>query len=382
VVADYRSIALNEKLRDSYKFPTYPCVTPSWDNDARKKGKGFVYQNSSPDLYAEWLRGLIEQETSKKKAPLVFVNAWNEWAEGAIMEPSMHLGHAVLNRTAEVLAQASHNIKNLKSFPAYGITRNVDKKLAVVVHLYYTDLWPTIQARLKLIKEPFDLFVTLNERDKDFKLSIPGRKDVKTTSFVLPNRGRDVLPFLFVAQRLRMAGYEYVLKLHSKKSKHRVDGFNWFTDVLDALLPDGDAVAKVLEVLKSDEAGIIGPQNHLVSLKRHMGGNEYILQSLLDRAFTSEIARKVVDNPAAYPYFGGTMFWARLDTFTPILDLYLMPDDFQSEHGQIDGTTAHALERMFGVVCRLQEKNLYLVSATGLEQVPLGLFDEKYQYAP
>lgn len=381
VVADYRRLAINEKLSMAYEFPVYHCVTPSWDNDARKKGKGFIFQHSNPDLYAEWLKRLIVEEQKVKDAPLIFINAWNEWAEGAILEPSMHLGHASLNRTAEVLAGASHNKENATNFPSYGLRKSPSVRLAVVVHLYYVDVWPDIKKRLETIDEPYDLFVTLNGRDKDFNVTLSDKK-IKIYSYILPNRGRDVLPFLFVLRRIQAAGYEYVLKLHSKKSPHRSDGSSWFEEVLDSLLPDTATVKSIYQHLEQPDTGMIGPKHHLVSLKRHMGSNAHILKHLLSRVYNGHIAEKVIAQPEKYPYFGGTMFWARLDALEGILKLQLMPDDFQSEHGQIDGTTAHAIERMLGAVCKLDDKKLYEVDGQGVHVFDREEITEKYKYAP
>lgn len=381
VVADYRSIALNEKLDDAFDYPVYPCVTPSWDNDARKKGNGFVYQNSSPDIYAQWLRRVVQKQSAKKDSPLVFVNAWNEWAEGAILEPSMHNGHAVLNRTAEVLAATSKNKANQNEFPAYGIKRQKSKKLAVIVHLYYTDMWDEIAERLARISQPFDLFITLNERDSIFVPTVSDKKVVINT-YVVPNRGRDVLPFLFMAKIANAAGYEQVLKIHSKKSKHRQDGSSWFTELMDSLLPSEKGIATALDILNKEDTGIIGPKNHLVSLQRHMGSNKPILENLLSRIYDVKTAHKVIRNSDRYPYIGGTMFWARMDAITPILDLHLLPDDFQSEHGQIDGTAAHAIERLFGSVVKLNKKKMYVLSADGADLVLDQSYTDKYTYAP
>ncbi len=381
IVADYRSIALNPKLADAYDFPVYPCVTPSWDNDARKKGKGFVYQNSSPDIYATWLDRTVASEINKKKQPLIFVNAWNEWAEGAILEPSVHLGYSVLNRTAEVLSKYSFNKNNAINMPMYNTKRDKNKRLAVVAHLYYTDLWNEIKPKLANINEPFDLFVTLNKRDADFIPKIDN-KNVKVVTYVVPNRGRDVLPFLFVARRLRAAGYEYILKVHSKKSVHRKDGSSWFSEVIDSLLPDVATVDSIIATLQDGSTGLVGPANHLVSLKRHMGSNKFILEDLIKRAFNKDLAHEVISHSEKYPYFGGTMFWARLDALDPILDLNLMPDDFQSEHGQIDGTMAHALERLIGVSSWIEGRKLFRSSIGKVEYIEPGVYKDKYTYAP
>jgi len=82
-------------------FPLIKTVTPGWDNDARRQGRGMVLHGSTPALYERWLDGAIRHATARPFAgdPIVFVNAWNEWAEGAYLEPDVHFGHAYLNAT-------------------------------------------------------------------------------------------------------------------------------------------------------------------------------------------------------------------------------------------------------------------------------------------
>lgn len=82
-------------------FPLIKTVVPHWDNDARREGRGFTMHGSTPALYEKWLSGAINYATNNpfKEEPLVFINAWNEWAEGAYLEPDVHYGHAYLNAT-------------------------------------------------------------------------------------------------------------------------------------------------------------------------------------------------------------------------------------------------------------------------------------------
>ncbi len=86
-------------------YPLFRCVCPSWDNAARRGLKATVFADATPDKYAEWLEAacLDAIESHPPERRFVFVNAWNEWAEGTTLEPDLRHGYACLNRTSEVL---------------------------------------------------------------------------------------------------------------------------------------------------------------------------------------------------------------------------------------------------------------------------------------
>jgi hypothetical protein len=81
-------------------FPLIKCAIPSWDNDARRQGGGMVIHGSTPAKYEAWLSRLIEMTGERPffGERIVCVNAWNEWAEGAYLEPDLHYGAAYLKR--------------------------------------------------------------------------------------------------------------------------------------------------------------------------------------------------------------------------------------------------------------------------------------------
>ena len=373
-VYDYRWVVLDSNFHKPYHFPTYKCVMPSWDNDARKKGNDSVsFHFSNPDLYGRWL------DTALSAQPLnniVFINAWNEWAEGTTLEPSMHYGHALLNRTAEVLATHSKSKENKERFPAFGLTVDNKPELAVVVHLYYPEKWEYIRKKLGLLQgKNWDLYVTLTQKEKEFAPTIighfPGARIV-----IVPNRGRDILPFVHLARRLEQVGYKQVLKLHTKKSPHRKDGKAWFEDLIDNLLPNKLMVNKVLSLMSQEDA-LIGPKGHYLALDRYLGSNSKHLDTLLSKI---DKPNSVDFDPTLYSYFGGSMFWATLDCIKPILELYLMPEDFEAENGQIDGTMAHAVERLFGIVPQMKDTRLYSLNRWRLEKLTISKTEDKYKY--
>lgn len=105
-IFDYKSAI---EIARGYQPPPYTkfrSLCPAWDNDARRPGRGNTLANSSPEAYKEWL-GLLCGYTLKsfvKDERLIFVNAWNEWAEGAYLEPDRKYGYAYLDATAEALS--------------------------------------------------------------------------------------------------------------------------------------------------------------------------------------------------------------------------------------------------------------------------------------
>lgn len=87
-------------------FELIKTLVPSWDNEARKPGRGMGFVGASPEKYERWLKSLARRAVEHPllgKQPYVFINAWNEWAEGALLEPDLHYGYAYLNATFRAL---------------------------------------------------------------------------------------------------------------------------------------------------------------------------------------------------------------------------------------------------------------------------------------
>jgi lipopolysaccharide biosynthesis protein len=108
-VMAYQDLAARALRRGDAAYLRYPCVTPMWDNSPRRRAHGAaIFQGSTPERYAQWLRAEIERFTPPTpQENLVFINAWNEWAEGNHLEPCRRWGTAYLDATRDVLRQAA-----------------------------------------------------------------------------------------------------------------------------------------------------------------------------------------------------------------------------------------------------------------------------------
>ena len=98
--ADLVEASLAEPAPD---FPLIKTAVPSWDNDARRQGQGLTLVGSTPRQYERWLGELVAGAAPFFGERLVCVNAWNEWSEGAYLEPDVHFGAAYLNATARAV---------------------------------------------------------------------------------------------------------------------------------------------------------------------------------------------------------------------------------------------------------------------------------------
>ena len=100
-------------------YPWFPGVCPSWDNSARRPpGKAIIFRNSSPDLFARWMGEKCRAFRPTGDANLLFVNAWNEWAEGNHLEPCQRYGHDWLEALLAGYCAAME--------PTADIARNID----------------------------------------------------------------------------------------------------------------------------------------------------------------------------------------------------------------------------------------------------------------
>jgi hypothetical protein len=103
-VHDYREAVSYFAERPEPPYLLHRSAMVGWDNTPRRGLNGHVWHHATPDAYGRWLRAAIERSSDPEDPePLVFVNAWNEWAEGAVLEPDQTWGHAFQQETRRAL---------------------------------------------------------------------------------------------------------------------------------------------------------------------------------------------------------------------------------------------------------------------------------------
>jgi FkbM family methyltransferase len=108
---DYEESVLNFLGQSPPAAPYFPGVMPSWDNTARRMSTASVFAGATPGAFQAWLEEAIRLtcEHNVGDERIVFVNAWNEWAEGTHLEPDRMFGHANLEAVRNALVTHTLN---------------------------------------------------------------------------------------------------------------------------------------------------------------------------------------------------------------------------------------------------------------------------------
>lgn len=114
-IYDYKDFVENKRYFEFNNKKTFRALCPMWDNTARKKQKPMIFDGSTPDLYKQWLKDLMiesRQRVSNKELDdnLIFINAWNEWAEGAYLEPDLYWKYGYLEATRDAILETREQL--------------------------------------------------------------------------------------------------------------------------------------------------------------------------------------------------------------------------------------------------------------------------------
>lgn len=113
IIDIHKSLSKGLHLIDM-KFKTHKCVFPGWDNSARKAycKAGATVLQMTPGDFKQWLKDAMiwTQQNHAQDEQFVFINAWNEWAEGAHLEPDQKYGYAYLQAVQDVISDISQKL--------------------------------------------------------------------------------------------------------------------------------------------------------------------------------------------------------------------------------------------------------------------------------
>jgi glycosyltransferase involved in cell wall biosynthesis len=238
------------------------------------------------------------------------------------------------------------------------------RRVALHIHAYYPELLPEILSRLSRNRARPDLFVSIANKDAHPLVvgELENYKGKVVDIQLVPNRGRDIGPFLTAFGQRIMADYDFVGHIHTKKSadvKDAAMGSSWYRFLLENLLGGeaGSMVDSILEKMNADASiGMVFPDDPYVV---GWSGNRIIAESLAARMGLREL-------PDNFNFPVGTMFWARASALAPLMNLKLDWEDYPEEPLPYDGTALHAVERLFSLVGSVNHLRSAVTNVKGL----------------
>ncbi|MBD9443984.1 rhamnan synthesis F family protein [Rhizobium sp. RHZ01] len=217
----------------------------------------------------------------------------------------------------------------------------------IFAHVFYPEIWEEMANELDtIVRQPFGLVITRPAslcqivKPKNHYLKFAIELEVE-------NRGRDILPFLTALNCQSLCPWEIGLKLHTKKSQHRNDGEDWRRFLSGSLLRVGrhDQLLGYKLLISEPRIGLVAPEAHLLPLRGRTSINERIMLQTLRRMGNADDLSRLLDS--RFP--SGSMFWFRRSAMQKVTSVDFA-DLFVREGGQLDGTAAHALERLFAFI--------------------------------
>jgi lipopolysaccharide biosynthesis protein/glycosyltransferase involved in cell wall biosynthesis len=280
-----------------------------------------------------------------------FERAYLESPISPVIHQALSLSHPVL-----ILDDTEHQSNALPS------------DVAVHAHIYYPDLASDIRTYLENIPVNFHYYVTTDTSIKariieDVFSDMPNIKALDIR--VVENKGRDIAPMI-VTLGSELVKHKLVLHIHTKRSLHssRLEG--WRRYLMESLLGNTQRVMSIFNLFLQDESlGILFPDYfHLARpmVETPTKDNDKNMELLLVRAGKRKDEIKNI-NMGFFP--AGDMFWFRGKAIEPFVRMNLSAEDFDPEQGQINGTLAHAVERMFPYFASIvgMHSKAYLASA-------------------
>lgn len=267
---------------------------------------------------------LIKTQNNITKPLVQRDNTQNDIADRAI---------AQIKRISDFVI-ANNDISSLNTIKSDDTDQPSDKnkKNAIIVHVYYTDIWWNyIYPKIKAFDQNYDLYIavtnnnSINEINKIREVC----KDAKI--YVVENLGEDVRSFIQIINDITDSNidYNYILKLHTKRSS-----IKWLNSLLDTLFSE-----KALDNLKGN--------NGIVSNANYIG---YCKNGLIDTQYFNEISNMIGSKTQLFKCAYGNMFWIKYAVLKKYINSHTLPYTYFNQRYAGGGTKMHTMERMFSAI--------------------------------
>lgn len=311
----------------SFSYPSRPYklfrgVCPAWDNTARRGTNGTILANSTPARFTRWVTNAIRDTKARFKAPderLVFVNAWNEWAEGTHLEPDQRYGYAWLESVRVALA----------CNPDDGPQPTTDsERIAIVVDARHPTGIERIIERCRALPQQHKLFVSTNHADEATVREYLTGSGREYELDIVADNGKDKGLLLETLPMAVTEGFRLVIRLRTNAPA---------TTDTDAGILGPDFIEQALARFAADpKLGMICPEEERSAVPGRV------------RAKLEQLGGRLGLEPAEvddHAHWSGRAFIARSAALAPVACLAFSDAEFQPLAAEYDAALPEAIER-------------------------------------
>lgn len=211
-------------------------------------------------------------------------------------------------------------------------------KSAILLHLYYQDLWPEFKEKLSpILSETTHLYVSVNILESEY---IEDIKYIAKEVYLVENRGMDLGPFIYVYNKIKDKNYSVYLKLHSKKSLHTLGiGNEWRQSLYFPIIENYDEILS--QVKNINGCWMLGVKQYYYD--EHKDHSKEAAKQYINKLC------KIFNIINKGAFFAGTMFMVNNMYLNNLLgNIDLNTFYYQFEEGYLRDSLAHGMERVIG----------------------------------
>ncbi len=224
---------------------------------------------------------------------------------------------------------------------------NLTESICLHLHLFHTEMADEFCEMINRLTIPFTLLISIQPEKDEADWTRYFVENITFAQSIIvkccPNQGRDVQPWL-VTFKDDIRKHDIFCHLHTKKSGYNKFQKSWRRYLAHTTFGTTTLVNQILTILADNQqVGLIFPAYFYILRNQPNYGKNFEQYERLYMLLYGDVPS---DQCPDYP--AGSFFWARTKMLEPLLDLDLNVEDFDEEDGQVDGTVAHALERILG----------------------------------
>ena len=312
-------------------FPVFRGSLLEWDNTPRRGKKGAIFKDYSPEKFYILNKMIIQYTKTHYDVNnrLIFINAWNEWGEGAYLEPDEKYGYSSINALSKALFNLPYIFINIKK-----LNLAKSSQIAVQINIYYDDLINEIINKTNNIPIKYDLFISITsfKKKKLIENKIKNYSNYNKYYIIIVDKDIKNINKYFKLYNIIFKNYKYICHINT----HNIKNLNYLNHNLIYNLNNNLIGNKniILDILSNFEKykslGLVFPETNYNLLSKKFNSNDI---NFLNNILKSIFPKKNYKIGKKYIFFQSHIFWIKVESIYQIFNNNLYKEFIKIKNG-------------------------------------------------